>query len=228
MAGLEEYLDIYDGASTSSVALFISTANAGRQMSMVINGITPNNNINFFMFSDYLDQPSSGVNLIVYNRGPNVGMMQSDNCVFYHPMESDGVEYLYNQTWSASGTGGANGIVAGQVDLAMSLVNGSGYAGLFSELSTEYPRVSGSEHIVIAFWTLFCGSGELLEVERDHLFTLSSGEIVLGDVTWNDAATISLLGSLSDGNQHFVLCDFNYQGGNGQPLALVLQMPHLE
>jgi hypothetical protein len=225
MAGLDQYGDTYDGFVINTINLFIGPPIfvSNPPLTLFIEGQTPTGIVNLFMFSQYKEQTFDYINLVVYNPGSGEGMLGADNCVFYHPMKPDGIEHVYWQTWTASGISGINGATAGQVGMALSVSCGSGYAGWYSPLPIEYPHISGCEHVSIGFWSKNIGNNTtVVEIERDNLFTLSSGSISLGNIYWTDSETISLINNLGNGDPHFILCDFNYEGSNNWSLSVSL------
>ncbi len=101
----------------------------------------------------------------------------------------------------------------GVLDVEASL---SGLAG-----SGTYPTVSGATRIACCMWSsLLTKDFSTVVVGRGYEITMTKTTINLGGTTasWNDAAIASLMASMNDGSQRFLVMDFENTSGTNWAL----------
>ena len=101
----------------------------------------------------------------------------------------------------------------GVLDVAVSL---SGLTG-----SGSYPTVSGATRIACSMWSsLLTRDFSTVTVGRGYEITMTKTTINLGGATasWNDAAIASLMASMNDGSQRFLVMDFENTSGTNWAL----------
>ena len=95
---------------------------------------------------------------------------------------------------------------------------------LTATVPSAYPNASGLTKLVTALWTTNpTKSGSTVKIERDHAISLASGSVSLGSgAVWSGAGVQSLMSSLNDGVDHFLVADFENTGGTSWRLKTSL------
>lgn len=83
-------------------------------------------------------------------------------------------------------------------------------SGSIATSGVDYASASGETKLAMCGWFRRPTVSGTIEVERDYKITIGSGSISLGSGTaiWDGSGVQTLLGTLNDGEEHFVLLDF--------------------
>lgn len=216
--------------------------NAGFRVGVCSIGVISGSTINFVAseeftadrFDDgFISAESSGTLGILY-----LDNTSSDNAT-YRKATWDGDTGLSFGSETEFATGGVGGLdghklrsgpyVVGYVINAAPghrfLKFGQQYVGgTLSTSGDNYASASGQTKIAMCGWFRRPTVSGNIEIERDYKITIGSGHISLGSgtSTWNDAGTQSVLDILNNGDEHFLVLDFENTGGSSWDLKTSL------